>query len=213
MVLSVSKRIHGCAESSVTETRTVDTSNLRVSEYVAPCQPAGISLLRDQLLSSLEEFEIITDLGRNQICMALEEALANAFYHGTLELDSSLKEDGTEAFTALARQRSNLSPWKNRQISVSQLVSPLGIWITIADEGAGFDVSAALARTEDPTNLLASGRGLVMMKAFCDELIFNSSGNQVTLVIYNNRNQDVEELLTSRAKPMQRERGISHCSR
>ena len=49
-------------------------------------------------------------------------------------------------------------------------------------------------------SILASGRGLVMMKAFTDELIFNSNGNEVTLVIYHNRNQDVVELMKERSQ-------------
>ncbi len=159
-----------------------------------------IALLRDRLLSSLDEFGVTTDLAKTQTCMAVDESLANAFYHGSLELDSSLKEDGSNTFSQLAKERCQQSPWKDRRVSITELATPFGLWITIRDEGRGFDVAAALKRAEDPMSILASGRGLVMMKAFTDELIFNSNGNEVTLVIYHNRNQDVVELMKERSQ-------------
>ena len=196
-------RIHGPTESCFSEERRVDTPHLRCSEFSAPTHPSCIGLLRDRLLSSLDEFDIISDIGRTQTCMALDESLANAFYHGNLELDSALKEDGSDRFTELAKERCQQAPWKDRRICITELATPFGLWITIHDEGCGFDVEAALKRTEDPLSILASGRGLIMMKAFTDELIFNAAGNEVTLVVYSKRNQDVTELLAERARSRQ----------
>ncbi|MCA9061026.1 MAG: hypothetical protein KDA85_21085, partial [Planctomycetaceae bacterium] len=45
-------------------------------------------------------------------------------------------------------------------------------------------VKAAIERAENPEFLLSSGRGLLMMRAFADELFFNESGNRATLVLY-----------------------------
>jgi len=70
-------------------------------------------------------------------------------------------------------------------VSVTELVSVYGVWLTIQDDGAGFDVDAALKRLDDPETMLASGRGLMMMRGFADELIFNKKGNQVTMVLYS----------------------------
>jgi hypothetical protein len=200
VVSTTNIRIHGAASSSLVEERMVDTPNLRFAEFSAPCQPNCIALLRDRLLSSLDEFGVTTDLAKTQTCMAVDESLANAFYHGSLELDSSLKEDGSNTFSQLAKERCQQSPWKDRRVSITELATPFGLWITIRDEGRGFDVATALKRAEDPMSILASGRGLVMMEAFTDELIFNSNGNEVTLVIYHNRNQDVVELMKERSQ-------------
>jgi anti-sigma regulatory factor (Ser/Thr protein kinase) len=52
----------------------------------------------------------------------------------------------------------------------------------IRDEGTGFD-RATLPDPTDPAQLeKASGRGLVLMRTFCDEVNFNEAGNEVTLV-------------------------------
>jgi anti-sigma regulatory factor (Ser/Thr protein kinase) len=186
-------------ENLISERRLLDTPDLRVSELISPARPACIALLRDRLSSSLQEFGVRSETALPQICMALEEALANAVYHGNLELDSELKEDGTELFTILARKRCELAPWNQRRVYITELAAPLGLWITIRDEGCGFDVRSALKRTENPLSILASGRGLMMMKAFTDELVFNRVGNEVTLVVYN-VNQDVTQLLQERAR-------------
>lgn len=67
----------------------------------------------------------------------------NAFYHGNLEISSELKEDGTSRFLDLAREREQLEPWKSRHVQVTELVGLFGLWISISDEGNGFNVEAA----------------------------------------------------------------------
>ena len=189
------------------ENRQVDTAELRLATIIAQTVPSCVGLLRDRLMSAFEDFSVQAELGKAQICMALEEALANAYYHGNLELDSKLKEDGASEFMNLARERTKRSPWNNRVIRVTELATPYGVWMTIGDEGNGFDVATALKRTEDPMSMLASGRGLVMMKAFSDELVFNAAGNEVTLVVYSKSNVNVAELLQERAATRSRPSG------
>ena len=144
MVSEMNIRIHSAAESSFSEHRIVDSPDLRLAKFTAPTRPACIGFLRDRLMESFSEFQIANETGATQICMALEEALANAFYHGNLELDSALKEDGTDKFAELAKERCQQSPWKDRAVTVTELATPMGIWITIADEGQGHVPVAAI---------------------------------------------------------------------
>jgi anti-sigma regulatory factor (Ser/Thr protein kinase) len=52
----------------------------------------------------------------------------------------------------------------------------------IRDEGPGFD-PRQLPDPTAPTNLeKPSGRGLLLMRTFMDEVVYNDAGNQVTLV-------------------------------
>lgn len=191
--------IHSPGGKSFDETRSVDTPDLRLAKLTAPTLPSQIGILRDRLVNAFHEFEIGGEAAHAHSCMAIEEALANAIYHGNLELDSDLKETGAEQFSDLAKERCVQVPWKDRTVEVTELATPFGVWITIRDQGPGFDVTAAMERTIDPEALLASGRGLVMMRAFADDLVFNSTGNEVTLVFYGRKNVDVKELLKARA--------------
>jgi hypothetical protein len=143
-------------------------------------------------MRGIRDYHVVEGPRENHFCVALEETLNNAFYHGNLELDSELKEDGSSRFVDLAAEREQLSPWCKRFVQVTELVSAFGMWITVQDEGRGFDVQAVLERCNDPeAALMASGRGLLLMRAFTDDLFFNASGNEVTLVLYG-KGQDWE---------------------
>jgi anti-sigma regulatory factor (Ser/Thr protein kinase) len=55
----------------------------------------------------------------------------------------------------------------------------------IRDEGPGFEYHT-LQDPEGSRN--PSGRGLLMIRAFCDEVNWNKSGNEVTLIKYQEKN-------------------------
>lgn len=167
------------------ETQVIDSQHLRLTRFVVPTRCSLISPLRERLLSAIGEFQVVSGSRENHFCMALEEALNNAFYHGNLEISSELKEDGTSRFLDLAREREQLEPWKSRHVQVTELVGLFGLWISISDEGNGFNVEAAFERCNDPELMLASGRGLLIMRAFTDELFFSARGNEVTIVLYS----------------------------
>lgn len=171
-------------ENVITEDVVVQSPHVRLSRFRIPTCCKLIPALRDRLLTGLRDYHVVEGTRANHFCMALEEALNNAFYHGNLEISSELKEDGSSRFIELAREREQLSPWCSRYVHVTELVSAFGLWITIQDEGKGFNVRAALERCEDPEALLASGRGLLLMRGFSDELFFNNDGNEVTIVLY-----------------------------
>ncbi|MCH2212441.1 MAG: ATP-binding protein [Fuerstiella sp.] len=114
--------------------------------------------------------------------IALEEALLNACLHGNLELDSALREQDGDLFESLADERSEVSPWKDRYVYVNAVVTRECARVTVRDEGSGFD-PATLPDPTDPENLLKPhGRGVMLMRLFMDEVIWNESGNEVTMV-------------------------------
>ena len=127
-------------------------------------------------------FGLFDQIERVRLGIALEEALVNALYHGNLEVQSGLMEQSHEAYYAVVEQRSQLSPYKDRKIEVELKVSAQEAVVKIRDEGPGFD-PASLPDPTDPLNLdKVSGRGLLLMRTFVDELLFNDRGNEVTLI-------------------------------
>ena len=112
---------------------------------------------------------------------ALEEALLNAMYHGNLEVSSELKEQDHQAFYALAEVRRASDPWLSRKIYVNVRLNPEEAIFVIRDEGRGFDPSS-LPDPTDPENLARPfGRGVMLMRAFMDDVTYNSVGNEVSL--------------------------------
>ncbi len=119
---------------------------------------------------------------RLRVSVALEEALTNAIYHGNLEVSSDLRELDDNSYYRLIGERRSQFPYCNRLVQVRVRMTDREAEFVIADEGPGFDVSA-LPDPTDPKNLeKASGRGIMLMRTFMDEVKFNDTGNEVRLV-------------------------------
>ncbi len=115
-----------------------------------------------------------------RIGIALDEALVNALQHGNLELDSALREQG-EVFMELAAQRSVQPPYADRRLTVNVHLTSELAEVVIRDEGPGFDVSQLPDPRTEANMDKVSGRGILLMRTFMDEVHFNDSGNEVTL--------------------------------
>jgi anti-sigma regulatory factor (Ser/Thr protein kinase) len=64
---------------------------------------------------------------------------------------------------------------------VQALITPESIRFTIRDQGPGFDTST-IPEVANPDSFADGvGRGLVLIKAFMDEVQFNESGNEIRM--------------------------------
>lgn len=120
-----------------------------------------------------------------RVCIALEEALRNAMFHGNLEINSEVREGDPEAYAALLAERMQSDPWRRRKLYVDVRLSRKAGTFVVRDEGPGFD-PRTLPDPTDPANLeKVSGRGLLLMRTFMDDVRFNATGNEVTMVKYS----------------------------
>jgi anti-sigma regulatory factor (Ser/Thr protein kinase) len=134
------------------------------------------------LRNYLVRLGLCDETAMTRVCIALEEALLNAIFHGNLELSSDLRQDGEEAYYRLADERRGRAPFCDRQVFCSARLSRAEVNVTIRDEGPGFDPST-LPDPTDPANLgRIGGRGLLLIRTFMDSVTHNQSGNEITLV-------------------------------
>ncbi len=141
-----------------------------------------IPALVDYLQEDAQRMGICDEGERVRVGVALDEALVNALYHGNLEISSELRDTDGKAYVALVRERTSQPPYCERRIHVTAKMSPTEATITIRDEGPGFDPSR-LPDPTDPVNLEhLGGRGVLLMRTFMDNVIYNETGNQVTLI-------------------------------
>ena len=113
---------------------------------------------------------------------ALHEAFVNAIEHGNLELDSDLRNDPHGAYQRLGDQRRKQPPYCDRKVQVLAHLTHSLARVVIRDEGPGFN-PASLPDPTDPENIgKMSGRGLLLIRTFMDEVRFNDSGNEITLI-------------------------------
>ena len=118
-------------------------------------------------LSSARQVEqrLITELRRQNypddclfaVRLALEEALSNAIKHGN-----------------------RLDP--DKTVTVRFSVEPEKVQLIVTDQGQGFDPAAIPDPTTDDHLEDPSGRGITLMHAYMDEVIYNSCGNEVRMV-------------------------------
>jgi len=94
------------------------------------------------------------------IKLALEEALVNAVKHGN-----------------------KLDPGK--MVRVQYHVTDQRTDITIEDQGPGFNPAHLPNPTDDENLEKCSGRGILLMRAYMSSVVFNPSGNKVTLTKFN----------------------------
>ena len=118
-----------------------------------------------------------------KLMLALHEAITNAVVHGNLGISSALKEEANSAFAEALARRASDPVFADREVDiVVEYAGDVCQWI-ITDQGDGFDVERVIARctSDDPEILLASGRGILMMKSFLDDVRFEMGGRRVIL--------------------------------
>jgi len=90
------------------------------------------------------------------IKLAVEEALINAIRHGN-----------------------GMDPAK--RVAISFDVNADRAVVTVADEGKGFRLADVPDPTADENLEKPRGRGIMLIRAYMDEVVFNDRGNQVRL--------------------------------
>lgn len=121
-----------------------------------PSDPKAKLIVEKALLDALSAHSY-ADQDVFAVRLATEEAVVNAIRHGN-----------------------NLDP--KRKVVVNFNVTDGKVTVVVSDEGEGFD-PATVPDPTDPRFLeMPSGRGLMLMHAYMDEVIFNEKGNEVTMI-------------------------------
>lgn len=139
--------------------------------------PAIVAYLRDVVGAVLG----VGPKEQMRVAVAVEEAMQNAIVHGNLEISSELRESDDNRFYETLSKRQKQAPYQDRKVTLEAKLSRNSIQLTIQDQGPGFDFT----RLPDPTDpehlLLPHGRGLLLMRAFMDEVIYQPPGNVLIL--------------------------------
>ena len=133
-----------------------ETNRYKLDYTLKSKLPAVKKTIAD-FLKKLEALDISKRI-HNHIRLSFSECLLNAMEHGN-------KND----------------PKKN--IQVTGVITNRKIEVSIADEGQGFNLGT-LNYSENQTDITNRGRGITAMQACMDEVLFNDSGNVVTLIKY-----------------------------
>jgi CheY-like chemotaxis protein len=157
------------------------------SQFVLGNDVSFIPPLIGHFQGHLTRLRLCDENGLIRVAVALREALTNAIYHGNLEASADPAARDDKAFRQLIAERLHQEPYEDRRVYVTAKESRREAVYVIRDEGPGFD-PASLPDPADPTNLeRVSGRGLVLIRTFMDEVSHNKLGNEITMVKRSDR--------------------------
>ena len=174
----------------VFEAVTVDHGQIRLqarivtseTTYELPNDSALVQAMVQSIREMLTAMRVFPENDRLRIGIALEEALLNGMYHGNMEISSELRGMEGGAYEDLARERAGQTPYLQRRLHVDVRLNASEARFVVRDEGPGFDPSTLPDPTEPDFLERPSGRGVLLMMSFMDEVQFNSVGNEVTMI-------------------------------
>jgi CheY-like chemotaxis protein/anti-sigma regulatory factor (Ser/Thr protein kinase) len=181
-LIPVLERVLSAGQAEHRRFRVLQGMTRRSSQFVLENDPALVPPLVSQFREDLIEMGLCDLTGATRAGIALEEAVLNAVYHGNLEVSSDLRQNSDEAFHRLARERRTQEPYSSRRVRVTARLTPASGTFLIADQGPGFDVRKLPDPTDPEFLERPSGRGVLLMRTFMDEVRYNATGNRVTLV-------------------------------
>ncbi|MBA4032258.1 MAG: response regulator receiver protein [Planctomyces sp.] len=189
-LIGVATRVLASSDEDRSRSALLNRLTEQTEQFVLPNDLTLIMSLSHHLQRSLADIWECDTTERVRVGTALEEALLNAYYHGNLEVSSTLKEQDHNAFHEMAEMRLKESPWRDRVIRVSSRIQPTTAQFVIHDDGPGFN-PASLPDPTDPAYLeRPCGRGVLLMRAFMDEVVYNKKGNEVTLSKHRFRKEE-----------------------
>ena len=72
-----------------------------------------------------------------------------------------------------------------KHVRVQYCVTPRRVDVLVEDEGPGFNPAAIADPTASENLCVDHGRGILLMRAYMNSVVFSPSGNRVTLTKFN----------------------------
>ena len=126
------------------------------------------------------------------LLVALMELLINAIEHGNCRISYEEKgawlESGKDIFS-LIRLKNKDGEIREKKVYVTYTIAPQKSYITIRDEGSGFDWRKRKKEITEENYLDLHGRGIMMAAHYVQDLTYNDAGNEVRIEIPHQMNE------------------------
>ncbi len=117
----------------------------------------------------------------NRITGVIEAIIADMMQHGyTEKAQFAVRLALEEAISNAIRHGNRHDP--DKTVGIDYQVDPRKLVITICDQGPGFHPEEVPDPTLEENLTRPCGRGVMLMKAYMDEVSFNQQGNAVTMI-------------------------------
>jgi DNA-binding response OmpR family regulator/anti-sigma regulatory factor (Ser/Thr protein kinase) len=150
-------------------------------DFTLPSNIKYVQPMLDFLNRCYTEFCTLNELDHMSLNIALNEAILNSLIHGNFQISSQIKQEDWSKFDELVQLRGKDPNFNQKQIKLSYRATEDFLEFSIEDEGKGFDVSK-LNEFNETDMLLESGRGILLIRSFMDEVHWNEKGNRITMI-------------------------------
>ena len=175
-----------------------------ITQISIPSLPDWISPTIQMLCEKAISSGVCDEQRVARIRIAMIEALTNSVVHGNLGISSELKTQGDAFARELARCSADES-LSSRPVDISVDFDGNECKWTFADHGSGFNVQKIFAppSTPDPTSddefnleaILPSGRGIMMMRSFMDDVFYQDDGRKCIMVVRKSTQNEKREFI------------------
>ena len=156
----------------------------RISKkYVMSNKPEDIERFVCLITQDLINHTTFAEIEKTRI--GISEMLSNAIEHGNLNITTQEKNNATEdgSYQALLNERLIKPNFTNRRVFIDFLLEGARLEINITDEGEGF-VENELLSPQEQELMRLHGRGILITRAYFDNVIYSKAGNSVRLIKY-----------------------------
>lgn len=187
-LLDTVEQVLGVRDADHKDVRIVDiTTNMRY-RFTLENDPSLIFPLIDRVQAGMIGMNLCSPAQRLHCGIALEEALINAMCHGNLEIPKHRMAEVRHLLhenkpSELIEDRRRKAPFNQREIQVAADFTRNRAQFVVADQGEGFDFDAYLPSAPAENLDESTSRGLVLIQAFMDEVIFNPAGTEMRMTL------------------------------
>jgi CheY-like chemotaxis protein len=186
-LVSTFKQVVEIAQGGRQRDRMLSCLSYVESHFVLENDNSLVPMLINHLQDNMARMKLFDETTRIQVGIALTEAIDNAIYHGNLEVDSAVREKDYDEYFRLADQRRGQDKYKGRTVRLTANESRAKAVYVVEDDGSGFDVSSLPDPTSSANLDKVSGRGLLLIRTFMDEVSHDRQGTRITMTIHANK--------------------------
>lgn len=134
-------------------------------------------------------FEVKKLIGNSELDLfaaALYEVIMNAIEHGNLNIPYEMKKEWLKKniYNKKLKELLKTEKAQDTHVDIILKIENEYISINVKDQGLGFKPKQEAKKINNDGFARESGRGMMMIKSYFDEVKFNKKGNSITLIKY-----------------------------
>lgn len=160
-----------------------------MKKYILENKLEDITPLIEEICLEVKKY-----IGNNEsdlFASALYEVIMNAIEHGNLNILYETKKEWLKKniYNKKLKELLKTDKAKNTHVEIVLKIEDDNITINVKDQGLGFKPKQEAKKINNDGFARESGRGMMMIKSYFDEVKFNKKANSITLIKFIQKEQ------------------------